>query len=70
MAFGTRIDDNFGTWEIDPGDDPEEMEKFYDHVQNISVEKECRGCLEIVRIMPQYGYCNSCATQRERGWDF
>ena len=70
MAFGTRIDDNFGYWAMEPGDDEKEMQDFYEHVQNISVEKECRGCLEIVRIMPQYGYCNSCATQRERGWDF
>ena len=66
--MATYIDDNFGTWDMD--DDPEAMMDFYDHVQEHSVEKECAGCGRLVRIMPQYAYCDSCATKREQGWDF
>ena len=61
-------DDNFGHWE-DESDDPEEREAFRRHVEQISTEKQCRGCGHMVRIMPHYAYCNSCATKIERGED-
>jgi hypothetical protein len=59
-------DDNFGHWDIRDEDDVD----FYRHVQDNSVEKECVGCGRTVNIMPQYDVCDSCATKRERGWDF
>ena len=64
-------DDNFGMWEgMDPGDpDYEDNLRFYKRVQRTNVRKKCQGCGRMVRIQPQYGYCNSCADKRERGYD-
>jgi len=62
----TYVDDNFGVWDIQDEDDVE----FYHSVQRKSVRKKCQGCGRMVKIMPQYGYCNSCAERRERGGDF
>jgi len=62
----TYYDDNFGHW--DEMDDPDNRE-YYNYVQRVSVDKECDGCGRIVRILPNYGYCDSCATARERGMD-
>ena len=62
----TYYDDNFGHWDIEDEDDLE----FYHQVQEESVEKECQGCGGIFKLRPDYGYCNSCADKRERGWDF
>ena len=58
-------DDNFGHWDMD---DPEDRE-FYDRVQATNVEKKCQGCGRIVKIQPDYAYCNSCATKLEQGMD-
>ncbi len=60
-------DDNFGAWDMD--DDPEGNLEFYEYCQRESVEKECVGCGRTVRILPQYAYCDSCATKREQGFD-
>ena len=59
-------DDNFGHW-----DDMEDIDvlNYYHYVQRVSVDKECQGCGRIVRLLPNYGYCDSCATARERGID-
>lgn len=62
-----HADDNFGVW--DDMEDPDTQE-FYKRVQQHSVEKECVGCGRIVKILPQYDVCDSCATKREQGWDF
>ena len=59
-------DDNFGHW--DNMDDPD-MQRFYREVQKESIAKRCRGCDSLVRIRPDYAYCNSCADKIERGWD-
>lgn len=59
-------DDNFGCYEIDG---PEDVE-FYHQVQKESRRKKCLGCGRMVKLRPDYGYCNSCADQRERGGDF
>jgi hypothetical protein len=61
----TYYDDNFGHYEIEG---PEDVE-FYFSVQARSTEKTCDGCGQRVKLMPQYGYCNACATKREQGWD-
>jgi hypothetical protein len=63
-------DDNYGTYEIGPDDDPEEIAHFYRETQRASVRKRCEGCGRMVRIKPEYGYCNACATKREQGYDF
>ena len=62
----TYYDDNFGHW-----DDMEDIDvlNYYHYVQRVSVDKECQGCGRIVRLLPNYGYCDSCATARERGMD-
>lgn len=60
-------DDNYGHW--DDMDDPD-MVDFYHQTQRQNVEKECKGCGRMVRIKPEYGYCDSCATKREQGWDY
>jgi len=59
------VDDNFGTWDMEDEDDMD----FYRQVQEQSVEKTCQGCGCTVRILPQYGFCNSCADRLERGFD-
>jgi len=63
---GSYYDDNFGHWENT--DDPD-VRAFYRRVQAESVEKKCRGCGRLVKLRPQYGYCDGCATKRENGWE-
>lgn len=63
--YPTYVDDNFGTYEINDDDDV----AFYHQVQRESIDKTCDGCGRRVRLRPDYGYCNSCADKRERGWD-
>ncbi|MFA5252528.1 MAG: hypothetical protein WC454_08095 [Phycisphaerae bacterium] len=58
-------DDNYGTYEIQ---DEEDIE-FYKETQKASVKKRCHGCGRMVKIKPEYAYCNSCATKREQGYD-
>ena len=60
-------DDNFGHY--DDMDDEGSVE-FYKHVQATNVEKECKGCSRMVRIQPDYAYCNSCADAIEQGTEF
>lgn len=61
----TYYDENFGHYEIrDEGD-----VDFYHEVQKRSRWTTCHGCERRVKLMPGYGYCNSCADKRERGWD-
>ena len=62
----TFYDDNFGHWDIEDESDIE----FYHHVQRNSIEKECVDCGSLVYILPHYDACDSCATRRERGWDY
>ena len=61
----TYFDSNFGHWDIEDQDDID----FYHEVQRKSVLKRCMGCDRRVRLLPQYGYCDSCATKIEQGWD-
>jgi rRNA maturation endonuclease Nob1 len=63
--MATYYDDNFGFYEIESDEDIE----FYHRVQRESVRKKCRGCGKIVKIRPEYAYCNSCADKLERGGD-
>jgi len=67
--MATYYDDNFGFWEGMDGPDAEENREFYKQTQRTNVRKKCQGCGQMVRIQPQYGYCNSCADKRERGYD-
>ena len=62
----TFHDDNFGHW--DGMDDPD-MQQFFQEVQRKSVRKKCLGCGRMVKIMPHYAYCDTCATRREQGVD-
>lgn len=62
----TYFDDNFGHW--DDMDDPENVEHYH-RTQRESVTKKCQGCGRMVKIKPEYGYCNSCADKIERGYD-
>lgn len=59
-------DDNYGFWEN--MDDPD-MQEFYWKTQRENVEKVCEGCGKMVKIRPEYAYCNSCADKMERGLD-
>jgi hypothetical protein len=56
-------DDNFGAYD----DTDDDVEEFYNYVQDRSVLKKCAGCGKEVKIMPHYAYCNSCADKIERG---
>jgi uncharacterized paraquat-inducible protein A len=67
MNWITYHDDNFGDWE---GMDDPDAQAFYHQVQATNVEKECQGCGNLVKIQPQYAYCDRCATAIERGVDF
>jgi hypothetical protein len=66
IIMAEYYDDNFGHWEN--MDEPENR-RFYHWIQKTSVEKRCKGCDRMVKIQPQYAYCNSCAEKRERGLD-
>ena len=59
-------DSNFGHWDMEDDDDVD----FYHEVQRKSVTKTCQGCRVRVKLLPQYAYCDSCATKIENGWDF
>lgn len=63
----TYYDENFGYWE---GMDEEENREFYRDVSARSVRKKCQGCGRMVKILPDYVYCNSCADKIERGQEF
>jgi hypothetical protein len=65
---GIMVDDNFGVYDM--GDDPEGTMEFYRYVQKNSVRKKCKGCGRMVKIMPQYAYCDPCTRKREMGMDF
>lgn len=59
-------DDNFGFYDIES----EEDIAFYKQVQQESTEKECEGCGRLVRLRPDYGFCNNCADAREQGREY
>ena len=59
-------DDNYGHYEIESEEDIE----FYHRTQRQSVRKKCQGCGRMVKIKPEYGYCNSCAEKIEQGLAF
>jgi len=59
-------DDNYGCYEIRDQDDVD----FYFETQRASRRKKCQGCGRMVKIRPEYAYCNSCADRIERGGDF
>ena len=63
--MASYYDDNYGWYEIEG---PEDVE-FYHETQRRSVWKKCQGCGKKVKIKPEYGYCNSCAEKREKGFD-
>ena len=64
--MATYYDDNFGHYRIE---EPEDID-FYHDVQKRSVVKRCEGCNQKVKILPEYAYCDSCATKIEQGWDY
>jgi hypothetical protein len=66
MSSRSYYDDNYGFWEN--MDDPD-VQEFYRETQRISVRKKCQGCGRMVKLRPDYGYCNSCADRLERGMD-
>jgi len=66
MSFTTYYDDNFGHWE---DMDDVDVLNYYHYVQRVSVDKEYEGCGRIVRLLPNYGYCDTCADAREKGMD-
>lgn len=63
-----HYDDNFGHWD-NWNEDPEGNAEFWQYCTENSVEKQCEGCGRTVCILPHYGYCDSCATKREQGYD-
>lgn len=65
MNGRSYYDDNFGFYEID---DPDDVEFFRD-VQRRSVRKTCRGCGRVVRLLPDYSLCDTCARRLEAGGD-
>jgi rRNA maturation endonuclease Nob1 len=63
--MASYYDDNYGWYEIDSDEDID----FYHQTQAQSVTKHCQGCGRLVKIRPDYAYCNSCAAKIERGMD-
>jgi rRNA maturation endonuclease Nob1 len=55
---------------MDGGPRRRENRDFYRSVQRRSVRKRCQRCKRMVRILPDYAFCNSCADKIERGGDF
>jgi len=64
MTKPLYYDDNYGAWEINDEDDVE----FYHQVQRESMRKKCEGCGRMVKLRPDYAFCNTCADRNERGW--
>jgi len=62
----TYYDDNFGHYEIQD----EDGIAFYHQVQRESVWKKCEGCGRKVKLRPDYGICNACATRAEHGLEY
>jgi hypothetical protein len=62
----TFYDDNYGFWT--DMNDPD-MRDFYFQTQKQSKRKQCKGCGRMVKIKPEYAYCNSCADRIEQGWE-
>jgi hypothetical protein len=60
-------DDNFGHYNEDPSEDPEELREFYKQMQKESVWKKCVICGKRVKIRKIYDKCNSCMERMERG---
>ena len=58
-------DDNFGPYNIENEKDLE----YYENSQEKSIEKECQGCHETVKILPDYTYCNIYTEKIDQGWD-
>lgn len=58
-------DDNFGEYEIESQEDID----FYFQTQRNSVKKKCQGCGRMVKLLPDYAYCNACTETLERGGD-
>ncbi len=61
--MATYHDDNFDCYEIRDEDDVD----FYKSVQKRSRLKKCHECGRMVRLLPDYAYCNSCADRMEQG---
>lgn len=61
----TYYDDNFGAYDIQDEDDL----AFYHEMQRRSVWKKCGACGRKVKLKPDYGICNACATKLEQGFD-
>jgi uncharacterized OB-fold protein len=62
----TFYDDNFGHYEIESQEDVD----FYFETQRKSVRKKCQRCGRVVKILPDYAICNSCADKVEAGFDY
>ena len=62
-------DDNYGHYEVEPGDE-EATHEFYKETQKNSVWKKCQRCRRRVKILRSYSICNSCADAAERGLDY
>lgn len=63
--YAPMYDDNYGFYDIDS----EEDVQFYFERQRTNVTKKCQGCGQMVKIQPDYAYCNDCADKLERGGD-
>ena len=59
------VDENFGVWH-DMED--EDVINFYHRVQKESKSIQCRTCKYVVKLLPQYDLCNSCAELGEKGY--
>lgn len=64
--MASYYDDNFGHWDMED----EEDFKMYKRFQKTNVKKKCARCGRLVKIQPQYAYCNSCADAIEHGREF
>lgn len=62
----TYYDDNYGVVDIEDEDDL----AWIKSVNKQSRRKKCKGCGRMVKLLPQYDVCDSCADKRERGFDF
>ena len=65
-------DDNYGVWDNMDSSNPdyEDQVRFYEHVQSVSVKKECRVCGREVILRPDYDMCNTCADEEEKGFGY
>lgn len=64
--YATKYEDNFGYYNINPENDPDEI-AFYCDIVARSIPKTCARCRKRVMLLPDRTTCASCMEAVEFG---